>query len=185
MRPLRRRCSAPRAKRIRLAEPYLVAGAEEARRLGHNYVGAEHVLLRLTRDPTSGATRVLEQLGVTHRAVEESVSNWSVATPPPRIDPDALAARGIDLDRVRERLEQTFGAGALAQTGTGCIGVAPQLKSALAYAVDHAGQERVRDEHVLLGMLSARDSLAANILCQLGVSLEAAAAIVRSGSEET
>jgi ATP-dependent Clp protease ATP-binding subunit ClpA len=36
---------------IRPAERYLAAGAEEARRLGHRYVGTEHVLLSLTSDP--------------------------------------------------------------------------------------------------------------------------------------
>src|SRR6266536_156478 len=43
----------PRAKTILPAEPYLAAGAEEARRLGHNYVGTEHVLSVMIRDPDS------------------------------------------------------------------------------------------------------------------------------------
>jgi ATP-dependent Clp protease ATP-binding subunit ClpA len=58
MRLLRRR-TRPHTRAIRPAEQYLSAGAGEARRLGHNYVGTEHVLLALTRNPQGGATRVL------------------------------------------------------------------------------------------------------------------------------
>jgi hypothetical protein len=36
----------------------------EALRLGHNYIGTEHILLGLVRDPDSPATRVLGDLGV-------------------------------------------------------------------------------------------------------------------------
>src|SRR5215211_6495211 len=44
MRLLQRGRRGPRAKTIAPAEPYLLAGADEARRLGHDYVGTEHVL---------------------------------------------------------------------------------------------------------------------------------------------
>jgi len=69
----RRRCSSPRAKTIRPAEPYLFAGAEEARRLGHNYVGTEHLLLVLIRNREGRATAVLRQLGVSADAVEDAL----------------------------------------------------------------------------------------------------------------
>jgi ATP-dependent Clp protease ATP-binding subunit ClpA len=181
---LLRRPTRPRTKTTRPAERYLAAGADEARRLGHNYIGTEHVLLALTRDPNGGATGVLRQLGVSHENIEDSAFLAGVWAP--RIDPDALAALGIDLETVRDRLEETFGGGALEQTrggmpepGRGCIQcVAPRLKMALAGAVDRSGEEPVRDEHVLLGMLSVPDSLAARALAELGVSLAAAEAIV-------
>ena len=48
----------PRAKRV--LEPSL----EEARQLGHNYIGAEHLLLGLIREGEGVAARVLENLGV-------------------------------------------------------------------------------------------------------------------------
>ena len=54
----------------------------------------------------------------------------------------------------------------------------PRAKLALAYAVDRAAGESVGDEHVLLGMLSVPDSLAARTLGELGISLEAAEAAV-------
>jgi len=37
---------------------------EEARQLGHNYIGTEHLLLGLSQDGEGVAARVLENLGV-------------------------------------------------------------------------------------------------------------------------
>jgi ATP-dependent Clp protease ATP-binding subunit ClpC len=48
----------PRAKRV------LELSLEEARQLGHNYIGTEHLLLGLIRENEGVATRVLENLGV-------------------------------------------------------------------------------------------------------------------------
>jgi ATP-dependent Clp protease ATP-binding subunit ClpA len=109
MRLLHRRRPGPRTKTARpAAEPYLAAGAAEARRRGDNYVGTEHVLVTLIRNPDGGATAVLRQLGVGTDAVEKTLASW-LGTSKPRIDPEALAALGIDFEAVRERLEETFG----------------------------------------------------------------------------
>lgn len=167
MRLLPRRRPGPRAKTAGPAEPYLAAGAEQARRLGHSYVGTEHVLLALMRNPDGGATAVLRELGVSADAVEERLARC-LGTSRPTIDPDALAALGIDLETVRERLEEAFGPGALERTPA-CLGVCPRLKMALAHAVDHADGHPVTDEHVLRGMLSVPDSVAARILTELDV----------------
>ena len=48
----------PRAKRV------LERSLEEARQLGHNYIGTEHLLLGLIREGEGVAARVLENLGV-------------------------------------------------------------------------------------------------------------------------
>ena len=164
MRLLPRRRPRPRAKTARPAEPYLAAGAEQARRLGHSYVGSEHVLLVLIRNPDGGATAALRQLGISTDTVEERLARW-LGTSKPKIDPEALAALGIDFETVRERLEQTFGPGALQRTPA-CLGICPRLKIALAYAVDHADGHPVTDEHILLGMLSVPDCVAARILTE-------------------
>jgi ATP-dependent Clp protease ATP-binding subunit ClpA len=182
MRLLHRRRPGPRAKTARPAERYLAAGAGEARRLGHDYVGTEHVLLVLIHNPEGGGTAVLRQLGVGADAVEDGLARWFGPTSEPKIDPNALAVLGIDFEVVRERLEETFGPGALERTPA-CLGVCPRLKKALAYAVDHADGEPVADEHILLGMLSVPDSVAARVLAQLGVSLAAAQAVL-AGSRE-
>lgn len=176
MRSLHRRRPAPRAKTARpQAEPYLAAGAEEARRLGHNYVGTEHVLLVLTRNPDGGATAVLRRLDVSADAVQDALA-CSLGTSRRNIDPEALAALGIDFDTVRERLEQTFGPGALDHTRAGCLGICPRLKMALAHALDHADGKPLADEYILLGLLSVPDSVAARALAKLDVSLRAARA---------
>jgi ATP-dependent Clp protease ATP-binding subunit ClpA len=65
MRLLPRARRVPRAKTIRPAEPYLFAGSQEARRLGHNYVGTEHILSVLIRDPDGTVTQLLARLGIT------------------------------------------------------------------------------------------------------------------------
>ena len=173
----------PRAKTIRPAEPYLFAGAERARSLNHAYVGTEHILSVLVRDPDSAATRLIAQLGVTAAAVERGLTCWlEDTTPAAKIDPQALATLGIDFDSVREQLEQTFGPGALERTRAGCLGICPRLKLALAHALDHASEEPLGDEHVLLGMLSVPDSVAARVLGELGVTLTAAQEVVDGGA---
>ena len=183
MRLLQRSGRRPRAKTIRPAERYLIAGAEEARRLGHNYVGTEHVLSLLTRDPHGSATRLLVQLGVSSQAVERALAcRLQGATPAATIDPHALAALGVDFEAVRERLEQTFGPGALERTRSACLGICPRLKLALAYALDHAADRPLADEHVLLGMLSVPDSVAARALAELDVTFEDAHARVDAES---
>jgi ATP-dependent Clp protease ATP-binding subunit ClpA len=175
-----------RARRYRPAARYLAAGAEEARRLGHTYVGTEHVLLALTRDPESRATEVLSQLGVTHATIRDSrvlAFLWA-----PRTDAEALASLGIDLGAVRERMEEVFGPGALERASAGGLDpsaariqcIAPRLKQALENTVERAGEQPVRDEHVLLGMLSVSHSMAARVLADLGVSLESAEAAVQA-----
>jgi len=45
----------------------------EAVRLGHSYVGTEHLLLALFADPESLAAKVLVEAKVTHAAVEQRV----------------------------------------------------------------------------------------------------------------
>jgi ATP-dependent Clp protease ATP-binding subunit ClpA len=110
MRLLPRRRPGPRAKTARPAEPYLAAGAEQARRLGHRYVGTEHVLLVLIRSPDRGATTLLRQLDVSTDTIEERLARW-LGTSRPKIDPEALAALGIDLETVRERWNKPSGRG--------------------------------------------------------------------------
>ncbi|NOG52715.1 MAG: hypothetical protein HND48_27155 [Chloroflexi bacterium] len=44
-------------------------GVDEARRMGHHYIGTEHLLLALVRQPEGTAIRVLRQLGITPEEV--------------------------------------------------------------------------------------------------------------------
>ena len=57
----------PRAKRV------LELSWDEARQLGHNYIGTEHLLLGLIREGEGVAARVLENLGVDLNKIRSNV----------------------------------------------------------------------------------------------------------------
>lgn len=57
----------PRSKKV------LELSFDEARRLGHNYIGTEHILLGLIREGEGVAARVLENLGANLEKVREGV----------------------------------------------------------------------------------------------------------------
>jgi ATP-dependent Clp protease ATP-binding subunit ClpA len=91
---------------------------EHALRLGHRYVGGEHLLLAAV---TAGqpASAVLSAHGVTPELVEEEIVRrvglGAGAGLFGGLDKDALATIGIDLDAVRARIEAAFGPQALAR----------------------------------------------------------------------
>ncbi len=47
------------------AQKALMLAQEEARALGHNYVGTEHLLLGLLREGEGAAARILQNMGIT------------------------------------------------------------------------------------------------------------------------
>jgi hypothetical protein len=93
---------------------------QHARRLGHRYIGCEHILLALvgTDEP---AGDVLRESGLTPESVEEEIVRrvglGAGAGFFGDLDQDALASIGIDIDAVRARIEASFGTDALAQAG--------------------------------------------------------------------
>ena len=101
------------------ARHVVVQAQHDARRLGHHYIGCEH-LLRAAAGASEPASAVLRDQGVTPERVEaeilRTVGRGAAAGPadPLRgLDREALAAIGIDLDVVRARLEAAFGPDAL------------------------------------------------------------------------
>jgi ATP-dependent Clp protease ATP-binding subunit ClpA len=89
---------------------------EQARRLGHGYIGCEHLLLAAAATGESAST-VLREHGVTPEAVETQIVRLvglgHAADLFSALDSTALASIGIDLDAVRARLEAAFGPDAL------------------------------------------------------------------------
>jgi ATP-dependent Clp protease ATP-binding subunit ClpC len=67
----------PRAKRV------VELAVEEARQLGHNYVGTEHLLLGLIREGEGVAARVLLQMGVDRKKVREETLKLLGGAPAP------------------------------------------------------------------------------------------------------
>jgi Clp amino terminal domain, pathogenicity island component len=101
------------------ARNVVVVGAQkEARRLGHDYIGCEHLLLAAVA-ADEPAAEVLRDGGVTPERVETEIlrviGRGAAADPLRGVDGQALAAIGIDLDLVRARIEAAFGPGALAR----------------------------------------------------------------------
>ena len=100
------------------ARHLLVQAQHEARRLGHNYIGCEHLLLAAA-GADEPASAVLRDQGVTPERVEAEIRRTlgrgpgGPADPLRGLDREALAAIGIDLDVVRARLEAAFGPDAL------------------------------------------------------------------------
>jgi hypothetical protein len=96
----------------------LVRAQEEARRLGHGYLGCEHLLLAAVAADEPAAA-VLRDHGVTPERVEAEIvrliGRGPGADPLRGVDHEALAAIGIDLDVVRARIEAAFGPDALSR----------------------------------------------------------------------
>jgi ATP-dependent Clp protease ATP-binding subunit ClpA len=98
----------------------LVQAQKDARRLGHNYIGCEHLLLAAAAaDEPAGA--ILRDQGVTPERVQAEILRTIGSGPGAGSDPllgldrEALAAIGIDLDVVRARIEAAFGPDALSR----------------------------------------------------------------------
>ncbi|KZV46212.1 hypothetical protein F511_24765 [Dorcoceras hygrometricum] len=82
----------PRAKRV------LELSLEEARQLGHNYIGSEHLLLGLLREGEGMAARVLENLGADPKAVGAGVGGGSLGNKMP-----TLEEYGTNLTKLAEK----------------------------------------------------------------------------------
>jgi len=159
----------------------------------HGWIGTEHLLLGLLDDRDGRAARILEPWGVDCAWVRAEVERI-VGRGEPDLDADALATLGIDLDAVRERVERTFGAGALSGSRRcrrglhrgGAIPFTPRAKKVLELSLREAvamGDGSIGAEHVLLGLAREGDGVAARILRARGVDRAAVrAALARDGA---
>jgi hypothetical protein len=93
------------------ADSIVVQAYEHAIRLGHPYLGGEHLLLALAASQPAGA--VLREHDVTPGRVEAEIVRLSGGGLFGDLDRDALAAVGIDIDAVRATTEASFGQEAL------------------------------------------------------------------------
>ena len=120
---------------------------EEALKFGHDYIGTEHLLLGVLREPSSLAVRVLESLHIDSKqlseAIEDSINNQSDKLP------TSYNIGNLPLTKQAEKvLKVTFLEAKL-------------LKS-----------EIIGTEHILLSVLKHKDNLAARVLLQFDVSYE-------------
>jgi ATP-dependent Clp protease ATP-binding subunit ClpA len=174
----------------------VVEAQEEARRLQHNYVGTEHLLLSLLAAPETVAGRVLNRLGITGEDMRVELVEILGTGAPAEPDASALDAIGIDLDAVRRRVEEAFGPGALdrsisspacgrrrwgrrrqrrMRSITGHMCFTDRTKKVLELSLREAvrlGHSYIGPEHILLGLVREGQGLAAQMLGRRGLSFE-------------
>jgi ATP-dependent Clp protease ATP-binding subunit ClpA len=181
------------------ARQVAVEAQVSARRLGHGYVGTEHVLLGLLKGDGIAA-QVLAGLGITSDAVEREVRAEVGRGPLGAGDAEALGAIGIDLDEVRRRVEASFGPGAL-HWRPGCghrrwrppmlaghIPFTPRAKKVLELSLREAlalKHNYIGTEHILLGLVREGEGLAMLVLTRLGAGPEAIRARVLDAIRST
>ncbi len=168
----------------------VVDAQAHARRLGHDYVGCEHLLLAVAS--TEGETGVILRAHGLSPASIEAHTVCLVGTHPEALDADALAAIGIDLDAVRRKVEATFGTDALARRpqprgrrwwrrrtrcdtsrGYGHLRFTPRAKMCLERSLREADALRrphVGVEHIALALTSMTDGLAPQLFSALDAS---------------
>src|ERR1700755_1788596 len=135
----------------------LAMAREEAARLHHEYVGTEHILLGLIREGEGVAATVLQNLSV-------------------------------ELDDIQQKIEETVKKGRAGQTTGPDLPYTSRAKKVLELAMSEARElnhSYVGTEHLLLGLLREEKGIAAQVLTDAGVNLEAARAetLRRLGNE--
>jgi ATP-dependent Clp protease ATP-binding subunit ClpC len=130
------------------ARQVVVLAQEEARALGHNYIGTEHILLGLLREQQGLAAQVLASFGMSHERVRNEVVQL--------IGPsEATAAGQIPFTpRAKKVLELA-------------------LREALSLGHDYIG-----DEHILLGLIRGNEGIAATVLLNFSADPESVRAEV-------
>ncbi|MBE9058994.1 ATP-dependent Clp protease ATP-binding subunit [Sphaerospermopsis sp. LEGE 08334] len=120
----------------------IMLAQEEARRLGHNFVGTEQILLGLMGEGTGVAAKVLAELGINlkdaRREVEKIIGRGSGFVPP----------EIPFTPKVKSLFEQSF------------------------REAHSLGHNYINTEHLLLGLTEAGEGVAAKVLQNLGVDLQ-------------
>ncbi|MGB4501985.1 MAG: ATP-dependent Clp protease ATP-binding subunit [Dethiobacteria bacterium] len=126
------------------AQQVLVLAQEEAKRLNHNFIGTEHLLLGLVREGSGIAARALQNMNVDLNRVRSEVE---------RIAPkgDKLYFQGITYTPRAKRVVEL------------------SIEES-----QNLGHNYVGTEHILLGLLREGEGIAAQVLTNLGVDLERA-----------
>jgi ATP-dependent Clp protease ATP-binding subunit ClpA len=173
------------------ARSAMVGAQDEAKDLGHNYLGTEHLLLGVLGRSEAPGARLLRRWEITVEETRERVVVL-IGRGDPRLDAEALASIGIDLDEVRRRIEAAFGEGALARRGGRrgfvpgpWLPFTPKAKKALELALREAlslGHPHVGSEHVVLGLLREGEGVAAKLLVERGARLDEARDMVTGRS---
>jgi ATP-dependent Clp protease ATP-binding subunit ClpA len=158
----------------------------EAKNLGHDKVGTEHILIAMLADEACLAARVLREAGVERDDLRARIERHVGRGPRILGEADAAALReiGIDLDEVRARIERSFGEGALrpaedpprrglrrrAHGGPFSARAKKVLELSLREAL-RLKHNYIGTEHILLGLVREGQGLAALVLTEAGIDL--------------
>jgi hypothetical protein len=123
---------------------------EEALKMGHNYVGTEHLLLGILTDPDALSVKVVEALGVPPAELRDAV----VGASGPRSPYNPFASDPPFTPRARRVLDLTRG---------------ESLR---------LGHNYIGTEHLLLALVAEEDGVAARVLREQGVDMDRARAEV-------
>jgi ATP-dependent Clp protease ATP-binding subunit ClpC len=126
----------PRAKRV------LELSLEEARQLGHNYIGTEHLLLGLIREGEGVAARVLENLGVDLSKVRTQVIRMLGET--------AEVAAGSSQGRTKTPTLDEFGANLTQMAAEGKLDPVVGRQKEIERVIQILGR-RTKNNPVLIG----------------------------------
>ena len=176
------------------ADAIVVRAYEHAIRVGHPYLGGEHLLLALAA-AGQPAGAVLREYGVTPERTEAEIVSLSGSGLFGDLDRDALATVGVDIDAVRATTGASFGQEALARAASavyrkprwfdprpvsfaGRDGALLPLGPGTGQALQRARREaQARHatqasgvEDLALGILAAREGLVPPVLSGLRVS---------------
>lgn len=127
------------------ARQVVVLAQEEARAHNHDYIGTEHILLGVLDAGENMACKVLESLGITLKTIREQVEK--------------------KIHRVRRT----------PMTPSGHIPFTLRAKNVLELSLQEAlqlGHSHIGPEHILLGLISEDQGVAAKVLVRLGADLE-------------
>ncbi|WP_329085848.1 Clp protease N-terminal domain-containing protein [Streptosporangium sp. NBC_01469] len=155
---------------------------ENARKLRHDIIGTEHILLGLLDQPESLSARVLGRHGLDHAGAYRSVVRLTPSKPGDALDAEALESIGIDLSAIREKVEAAFGPGALDRRpgierrgrvlGGLHIRFSPRAKKTLELSLREAinlKHNYIGDGHILLGILREGEGLGSKVLADAGL----------------
>ena len=129
----------------------MVLAQEEARLLGHPFIGTEHLLLGLIHEGEGVGAAALGRLGVSLDAVRAKVEE---TIGPAQIEPTEAGGSPPFTPRSKKVLELA-------------------LREAL-----QLGHNYIGTEHILLGIVREGEGVAARVLVDLGASLQATRATV-------
>lgn len=131
------------------AQKVVLIAQEEAKKLNHDYVGTEHLLLGLAYAEGELSSKILTALGLTG-------------------------------DKIKQEIEQLVGVGdnivMLAE-----VPFTPRAKKVLEHSFEEAqimGHAFIGTEHMLLGITSEDEGVAAKILTNLGINADLIRAVV-------